>query len=406
MVLTVKKIMVIGGDGFCGWPTSLRLSMRGCEVIIVDDLSKRSLMQNHSVDSLTNIRPPSERLWAWKEVSGKDIRFVYLDVVKQYEAFEDLIKKERPDTVVHLAEQPSAPFSMRDSDAKRYTVDNNVSITHNILCAIAESGLDIHLVHLGTMGVYGYDAAKLEIPEGYLSVRVNTPQGEVGLEILYPSDPGSVYHVTKCMDATLFAYYNKNNRIRITDLHQGIVWGTNTEETLLDKRLVNSFRYDGDFGTVLNRFLVQGAIGHPLTVHGTGGQTRAFIHLRNTVDCIELAIHNPPRTGGRVKIFNQLTETHRVIDLAEKVSALTGAEIRLYSNPRNEAEENTLTVCNDSFIDLGLDPIKLETGLLEEIVLTVNENKARINKERIVCTSMWAGGEPDRQGAPYGTTDI
>ena len=224
---------------------------------------------------------------------------------------------------------------MKSSWHKRYTVDNNMNATHNVLAAIVDSELDTHVVHLGTMGVYGYGAAGIKIPEGYLRVKIEAEDGtDVEQEILYPANPGSVYHMTKTQDQLLFAFYNKNDGIRVTDLHQGIVWGTETEETRRDERLINRFDYDGDYGTVLNRFVMQAAIGYPLTVHGTGGQTRAFINIQDTVRCIALAVENPPAARERVRIFNQMTETHRVIDLAELVSRLTGRRDRLPARTR------------------------------------------------------------------------
>ena len=212
---------------------------------------------------------------------------------------------------MHFAEQRAAPYSMKSPRHKRYTVDNNVNATHNLVTALVETGVDAHIVHLGTMGVYGYSGGQT-IPEGYLRVRVEAANGADGVrEILHPTDPGSVYHLTKSIDQLIFAYFNKNDALRVTDLHQGIVWGTQTEHTRRDDRLVNRFDYDGDYGTVLNRFLMQAAIGYPLTVHGTGGQTRAFIHIQDTVRCIQLAIEHPPEAGERVRIFNQMTEIHR-----------------------------------------------------------------------------------------------
>ncbi|MDK7749992.1 NAD-dependent epimerase/dehydratase family protein [Brevibacterium sp. UMB10442] len=396
------KIIVFGGDGFCGWPTVLHLSQRGHDVMIVDNLSRRRIDDELGAQSLTPITSIEERIAAWEEVSGKKLQFRNFNMATQPDQLLETLVEFAPDTVIHFAQQRSAPYSMKRPDNKRYTVDNNVNATNNLLTAIVESGLDIHLVHLGTMGVYGYGTAGMKIPEGYLDVEVpNEETGEnVHQQILYPTNPGSIYHMTKVLDQHLFAYYAKNDALRITDLHQGIVWGTNTEETRSDERLINRFDYDGDYGTVLNRFLMQAAVGYPLTVHGTGGQTRAFIHIQDTVRCIEIAVNNPPASGDRVKIFNQMTETHRVRDLAKLICSITDARMELVNNPRHESAENELHVKNDTFLDLGLEPTTLSEGLLLEVEETAKRYADRADMSKIPARSLWTKNQS--AGVPTG----
>ncbi len=400
------KIAVLGGDGFVGWPTALHLSELGHEVHILDNLSRRWIDTELGVQSLTPMDSIQERTRIWRQETGRSIRFHLIDLARDYEILKRWLAEHRPDAIVHFAEQRAAPYSMKSDRHKNYTVNNNVNATHNVLNAMVETDLDAHLVHLGTMGVYGYSTIGAAIPEGYLPVGIDTIDGRtISQEILYPSNPGSIYHLTKCLDQQLFAFYAKNDGLRITDLHQGIVWGTHTEQTRRHVQLINRFDYDGDYGTVLNRFLIQAAIGYPLTVHGTGGQTRAFIHIQDSVRCIELALSDAPKRGERVKIFNQMTETHRVRDLAELVAGMTGATIAWLPNPRKEAPENDLIVKNGQFLALGLDPTTLAEGLLAEVVDVARRYAYRVDRSRVPALSAWTKEiaaivehDPERRG--------
>lgn len=394
-----ESVIVCGGMGFCGWPISLYLSEAGYDVTIIDNLLREKIDLELSCKSLTPIRSVDERIKAWKDISGNKLNFELLDLKEHYHRLLSLIKELKPTAIVHLAEIRSAPYSMRSSFHKRLTVDNNINVTNNILSAIVESGIDVHLVHIGTTGYYGYTSFPLSIPEGYIPVKIDTDDGEKEIEIMYPPNPGSIYHLTKVMDANAFSYYNKNDNIRISDHHQGIIWGCETEQTRKDERLINRWDYDGDWGTVLNRFLIQSQVGHPLTLYGKGLQTRAFINIQNSAECIYLSIKNPP-SNDRVRVLNQTTECHNISNLAKIVSDLTGAEIRYYKNPRNEDEENNLKFKNEGLMGLGLDPITLKENLLTEIMEVADKYKYRVDSSKIICTSMWNNDKKvDRTGS-------
>lgn len=393
----MPKVIIAGGDGFCGWPTALHLSRRGYHVIIVDNLYRRKIDEELGVPSLTPILSIEERLKAWKEITGKEIPFYDMDLSTDYDGFLELLHREKPDAVVDFAKIRSAPYSMKTPKHKIETVRNNLGSCQVVLAAIVESGLDIHLVHLGTMGVYGYACPAGVIPEGYLDVFVKSKDSEdlMPWKILYPPSPGSVYHLTKCQEALMFQFYNKCNKVRITDLHQGIVWGTNTEETTMDERLINRFDYDGDYGTVLNRFLMQAAFDHPLTVYGTGGQKRAFIHVQDTARCIEIALQDPPAPEEGVKIFNQVTEAYQVSELAQMISRLTGVKIAYHNNPRVEAACNDLVVVNQQFLERGLKPMTLDEGLLREVHQIARRYKDRVVMSAIPPMTKWRKDLPE-----------
>lgn len=380
------KVIVFGGDGFCGWPTSLRLASSGHEVLIVDNLSRRDIDNELSSGSLTDIASIRKRIEVANKLIGK-VSFTKLDVAKEHSELKSILREFKPDAVVQFAEQRAAPYSMLGDSERRYTVDNNITGTHNICSAIVEVDPTIHLVHLGTMGVYGYNKTFGSIPEGYLDVRVNSTNKDT--EILYPANPGSVYHMTKCLDQLIFQFYNKNWGLKVTDLHQGIVWGIETEHTKLDPNLVNRFDYDGIYGTVLNRFISQAANNIPLTVYGTGGQSRAFIHISDTAKCVELAIENHDFDSSRVRIFNQVSEVHSVLQLAKILEDQYGAEIDYKENPRKELSENELEVSNTGLVSLGFEPIKLNQGLVDDVRFIAESTKKYFNKDNVMSSPKW-----------------
>ncbi|MEP4197314.1 MAG: NAD-dependent epimerase/dehydratase family protein [Aliishimia sp.] len=379
------KIAVLGGDGFCGWPSALHLASEGHAVTIIDNLSRRTIAEQLSAPSLTPIRTIEERILAAQAIG--DVRFKLCDIARQPDRFKSILADVKPDVVVHFAEQRSAPYSMISGTERQYTVNNNVTGTNNLMSNLVELNLRPHIVHLGTMGVYGYNADFGEIPEGYLDVTVKNTGCEVSIP--YPGNPGSIYHLTKVLDHQMMQFYAKNWGFRITDLHQGIVWGTETNITRTDPALINRFDYDGEYGTVLNRMICQAQIGFPLTVYGSGGQTRAFIHISDTARCIALACNNPPEAGARPQVFNQIAEVHTVRDLAEMISQKTGTEVKNIENPRKEAAENTLTVSNQGLRSLGFEPVLLDKNLVCEIADTVGTYARNLDKNVIISRARW-----------------
>jgi UDP-sulfoquinovose synthase len=387
-----KNIIIIGGDGFCGWPLSLRLSSLGANVLIIDNLSRRIIDEKLGSNSLTPISSIYTRISTWEEITNKKINFELIDVAKEYDKLFNIVSKFKPDTIIHLGEQRAAPYSMKDNSTRRYTVDNNLNGTHNILNVIVELDKNIHLIHLGTAGTYGYGLIpNVEISEGYIEVQMKDLDNNYkNVEILHPFYPGSVYHMTKSQDELFFQFYAKNFGLRITDLHQGIIWGQNTKETMMDIKLINRLDYDSDYGTVFNRFIIQAANNIPLTIYGTGEQTRAFIHIENSMDCICLAINNPPNRNDRVMIYNQTTEQRSLNYLVDIIkSAYPDINISNITNPRKEMKANDLKMCNNKFISLGLKPILIDTNIIKEIYEFAKKYNNRINMKLIQPLSFW-----------------
>jgi UDP-sulfoquinovose synthase len=387
------KIIIIGGDGFCGWPTSLHLSKKGHDILILDNLSRRKIDIEINTRSFTNICSIQKRIQTWNSLNDSKIEFKLIDVAKDYHKLKTIIQEFNPDSIIHFAEQRSAPYSMKNEDTRIYTVNNNLMATHNILNSIIEVNKNIHLVHLGSMGVYGYGTiSDVIIPEGYLDVKIKNKNGqEQIMNILHPSYPGSIYHLTKTQDALFFQYYTKNWGIKITDLHQGIIWGLHTEETKLHPDLINRLDQDSDYGTVLNRFLLQSVCNEPLTIYGTGEQTRAFIHIQNSVECIHIAIENPPPMNDKVKIFNQMTETIQLNKLTSIIQKIyPDTTLQYIKNPRKELIKNNLEVENKQFLDLGLKPIYLRNeNLIKEIYNELTKFKGNFKIESLQPSSFW-----------------
>lgn len=380
------KVLVIGGDGYCGWATALHLSNKGYDVAILDNLARRHWDDKLGVDTLTPIASIQRRIDRWYELTQKKIELFVGDITN-YDFLIKSLRKFEPESIVHFGEQRSAPYSMIDREHAVFTQVNNVVGTLNILYAMKEDFPDAHLVKLGTMGEYG--TPNIDIEEGYIEIEHNGRK-----DILpYPKQPGSFYHLSKVHDSHNIHFACKMWGLRATDLNQGVVYGVLTDETGMDELLINRLDYDGVFGTALNRFCIQAAIGHPLTVYGKGGQTRGFLDIRDTVRCLELAIANPAEAG-KLRVFNQFTELFGIGQLAEMVEKAGAAmgfkvEINHLENPRIELEEHYFNAKNTKLLDLGLQPHYLSDSLLDSLLNFATKYKNRVDMKQILPTVFW-----------------
>lgn len=382
------KVLVIGGDGYCGWATALYLSNQGYEVGILDSLVRRHWDMELCVETLTPIAPIQTRLQRWKDLTGKTID-LFVGDINNYAFLNDAMLQFEPDAVVHFGEQRSAPFSMIDREHAVLTQANNVIGTLNLLYVMHEHFPNCHLVKLGTMGEYG--TPNIDIEEGYITIEHNGRKDTLP----YPKQPGSFYHLSKVHDSHNIHFACKIWGLRATDLNQGVVYGVLTEETGMDELLINRLDYDGVFGTALNRFCIQAAIGHPLTVYGKGGQTRGFLDIRDTVRCVELALKTPANAG-EFRVFNQFTEMFSIGDLAMMVkkagtSMGLNIEINHLENPRVELEEHYFNAKNTKLLDLGLQPHYLSDSLLDSLLNFAVKYKQRVDQQQILPKVKWKG---------------
>ena len=384
-----QRTLILGGDGYLGWPTAMALSRAGHEIVLVDNFAKRQWEQEIGVRPLFPIPTLHERIRAWRDVTGLDIRLSVGDLV-DYAFVESVVRDFRPDTIIHYGEQPSAPYSMIDARHATYTQANNVIGNLNVLFAIRDASPETHLVKLGTMGEYG--TPDIDIEEGYLTVDHNGRQHT----FLYPKTPGSMYHLSKVHDSHNIHFACRIWGLRATDLNQGVVYGVETDESALDPRLATSFHYDEVFGTALNRFCVQAAIGHPLTVYGEGGQTRGYLNIRDTVACIALAAANPAEPG-HLRIFNQFTEQFTVLELAERVKQAGedlgwSVAIEHTENPRIEMEQHYYNALHTGLLSLGLQPHLLSDELIDTMLKRIKGHENGIDPATLVQNIRWAPG--------------
>lgn len=388
------RILILGGDGYLGWPTAMRFSQRGHEVHVLDNYLRRRAVAELGSDSLTPIAPSlSARVDAWRKVSSHDIGVTEGDVT-DWDTIERVMRELQPEAIVHYGEMPSAPYSMRDRSHAVFTQYNNVVGTLNVLFAIRDLAPSAHLIKLGTMGEYG--TPDIDIEEGFIEI---SHKGRSDT-LPFPKQPGSLYHASKVHDSTNIQFACRAWGLRATDLNQGVVYGVETDETKLDERLATRFDYDETFGTTLNRFCLQAVIGHPLTVYGAGGQTRGFLNIVDTIRCVELAASYPPGPG-EFRVFNQFTESFSVRELADLVQRAgkevgLDVEVRHVDNPRVEAEEHYYNPAHTKLLDLGLEPTYLSETLVESVFDVVRTHADRVIRDHIMPETRWS----PRAGAP------
>ncbi len=381
------KVLILGGDGYLGWPTAMYLSSHGHDVAVLDNFAKRRWELELNVEPLIPIHTLHDRVSAWRDVTRRHIE-LFVGDLRNYGVVEGVLETFRPDAIVHYGEQPSAPYSMVDHNRSVFTQINNVTGTLNLLWAIKKLELPAHLVKLGTMGEYG--TPNIDIEEGFIEIE-HKGRRDV---LPFPCQPGSFYHLSKVHDSHNIRFACKAWKIAATDLHQGVVYGIETDETCLDERLATSFHYDDVFGTALNRFCVQAAIEMPLTVYGKGGQRRGFLNIRDTLRCVELAITNPAKPGD-YRVFNQFTESFTVLELAQLVRTQASklglaVEIEHLENPRVEQENHHYNPAHSKLLDLGLKPHFLSDELVDGMIATILKRKHRIKRDIILPKVKWS----------------
>jgi UDP-sulfoquinovose synthase len=381
------RILILGGDGYLGWPTAMYLSNKGHEVAVADNMVKRLWEAEIGVEPLGVIRPLHVRVHRWQEITGKKISVFIGDIAENHRFIYKIMEQFKPDAVVHYAEQPSAPFSMIDREKCVHTQRNNVLGTLNLMFAIQHLDPDIHIVKLGTMGEYG--TPNIDIEEGWLEIEYKGRRDR----ILYPKRPGSFYHLSKVHDSANLEFACRIWGMRVTDLNQGVVYGIDTDETIIHKDLATSFHYDAVFGTVLNRFVVQAVHGTPLTVYGKGGQTRGFLNIRDTLQCVELALLNPANQG-EFRVFNQFTELFSVENIAERVQCVANnhgyrIDINHIINPRNEMEKHYYNAVHSALPALGLRPHLLDDAVISHMIDTASNWKDRIDPAVLLPKVKW-----------------